>query len=88
MSHDDIIKKFQADLKDEIQDSNVYMDMAEAAEKDGDERLMRGLYEMSKDEYTHAKFIHETLIMCGVAIPMDQTNEFKNLEKRIYWKFR
>ena len=88
MSHDDIIKKFQADLKDEIQDSNVYMDMAEAAEKDGDERLMRGLYEMSKDEYTHAKFIHETLIMGGVAIPVDQTNEFKNLEKRIYWKFR
>ena len=43
---------------------------------------------MSKDEYTHAKFIHEILIMCGIAIPYDQTNEFKNLEKRIYWKFR
>mgnify|MGYP003590994733 CR=1 FL=1 len=56
---------FKEDFLDEIEDCNKYCDMAMAAEEMGLTKLASGLYEMSHDEYTHAHFIHDNLVVWG-----------------------
>lgn len=85
---EDIKKAFKEDFCDEIDDSNKYCDMAHAAEMAGREELAKGLYEMSYDEYTHAKFIHDNLIDWGYEIPEKEMMKWHELKERIHRKFR
>lgn len=84
----DIKRVFKEDFMDEISDCNKYMDMAMAAEKAGETALARGLFAMSHDEYTHAKFIHENLVDWGYEIPEKEMMKWHELEERVGRKFR
>ena len=88
MTIEDVNSKFKNDFPDEIEDANTYFDMAKLMEHEGQTSVAHGLYEMAKDEYTHAEFIRKYLIDNGLYIPTDQTNMFDALEERILRKFR
>lgn len=83
-----IKEAFKEDFCDEMADSNKYCDMAHAAEMEGHEELARGLYAMSHDEYTHAKFIHDHLIDWGIELSEKEMMMWHELKERIYRKFR
>lgn len=84
----DIKESFKEDFPDEIHDANKYCDMASAAEMEGHEHLAKGLYEMAHDEYTHASFIHDTLIDLGCEISEKDMMMWHELKERIHRKFR
>lgn len=84
----DIKETFSEDFCDEIEDSNRYCDMADAAKDEGHEELAKGLYEMAYDEYTHAKFIYDHLIDWGCKIPENESMKWHELKERIHRKFR
>lgn len=84
----DIKKAFKEDFCDEMDDSNKYCDMAHAAEMEGHEDLAKGLYLMSYDEYTHAKFIHDNLVDWGYEFPEKESMKWHELKERIHRKFR
>lgn len=58
----EVENKLRSDFKDEIEDCNTYYEMSETATNMGHKELGEYLLEISKDEYTHAKFIHEYLL--------------------------
>lgn len=88
MTFEKLKKIFKEDFCDEIKDSNKYMDMAMFAEQMGNEKLAKGLMEMSHDEYTHAKFIHYNLVNWGCEIPSDSLMKWHDLKERIEHMFR
>lgn len=88
MSLTDIKDTFKKDFMDEIEDSNKYCNMAHTAEQAGHEELARGLYEMSYEEYTHAKFIHSNLVDWGCEISEKEMMKWHELKERISRKFR
>lgn len=85
---DDIKKAFAEDFCDEVEDSNRYCDMAHAAETAGHKELAHGLYEMSHDEFTHAKFIHDNLVDWGYEFSEKESMKWHELKERIQRKFR
>lgn len=84
----DIKKYFKHEFPDEMKGCNEYCDLARQAEKAGDRQLAYGLYEMAKDEYTHAKFIHDHLIEWGCEIPEAEMTKFHQTKERIARIFR
>lgn len=88
MTVSDIKETFKEDFIDEIHDSNKYCDMAKVAEESGKMELAKGLYAISYDEYTHAKFIHDHLIDWGCEIPENEMVKWHELKERIHRKFR
>lgn len=88
MTIEDVKNKFKNDFPDEIEDANAYFDMAKLMEHEGQTSVAHGLYEMAKDEYTHAEFIRKYLIDTGIYIPSEQISMFDELEERICRKFR
>lgn len=88
MTMSDIKNTFQEDFSGEIHDSNNYCDMAMAAEMMGHAELAKGLYAISYDEYTHAKFIHDNLVDWGCQIPEEEMMAWHELKERIHRKFR
>lgn len=88
MSMSDIKETFEEDFIDEVHDANKYCDMAKAAEEAGKMELAKGLYAISYDEYTHAKFIHDHLIDWGCEIPENEMVKWHELKERIRRKFR
>ena len=88
MSVGDIKEAFKKDFPDEMHDSNMYCDMAMAAEMEGHYELAKGLYEMAHDEFTHAHFIHENLVDWGCEISEKEMMEWHELKERIHRKFR
>lgn len=88
MTMQNIMDKFKSELPDEIEGSHDYLKMASCAEEMSYHNLSRGLYEMAKDEYTHAKFIMDTLLDNDIAIDSEQSAKFKELEGKIHKLFR
>ena len=81
---DEITKVLLAQFPDEINDSNMYYDLAckAANQCQCDKNLSHGLYEISRDEYTHAKFIHDYLIQHGHCMPEELKCKWEALQKR------
>ena len=79
----DIKEYFKHEFPEEIEGCNKYCDLAKKAEEKGDRKLAYGLYEMGKDEYTHAKFIHDYLIEWGCEIPDHQASRFRQTKERV-----
>ena len=79
---DEFIKTLPKHLCDEIDDSNNYYCMAVEAKECGNMRMADCLFEISKDEYTHAKFIHDVLISKGMPIPDDVACKWKAIHER------
>lgn len=88
MDMEHIKESFKEDFPDEMNDCNMYCDMAMAAENKGHYELAKGLYAMAHDEYTHAKFIHDNLVDWGCAISETEMMEWHELKERIHRKFR
>lgn len=88
MTMEEIVKKFTTEFTDEMDDSKMYFEMAKSAEHMGQHEMARGLYEISKDEYTHAHFIREMLLDNGVAIPEAAKAKWEETEERMMHYFR
>ena len=88
MTVEDVNTKLKSDFADEMEDANTYFDMAKTMEHEGQTTAAAGLYEIAKDEYTHAEFIRKYLVDNGIYISTDQLNMFDTLEERICRKFR
>ena len=63
--NEEMSKRMDAILMDETQSTKKYWNMAKAAEN---EDMAYGLAEMAKDEYTHAKFVHDSMQEKGCKI--------------------
>lgn len=97
MSIDEITTRLKDKFPDEIKDANSYFDMARSISllpnsssnvlNSTDAAVMKYLYAIAKDEYTHANAIKDILIDCGVYIPTEQLTMFDELQERIYRKF-
>lgn len=74
---------FKEAFSDEMKDCNSYCDLARKAEDQGDKQLAYGLYLIAKDEYTHAKFIHDHLIEWGCEIPECEMAKYHQTKSRI-----
>lgn len=83
MSLQDITKTLQEHLSEEIEDSKHYWHMAKSAEDMGNDKLAKYLYAISKDEFTHADFIHDYLKESGLMIPEAQAVAFEELKHKI-----
>jgi ferritin len=88
MTLPDILEAFQEELPDEIDGSNEYFDMAQSAMDMHHYELAKYLYAMGKDEYTHASFIHDTLVKYDIPVPEEQRASFEELKTRIHKIFR
>ena len=58
-------KRMDAILMDELQSTKKYWNMAKTAQN---EEMAYGLTEMAKDEYTHAKFVRDSMMENGCKI--------------------
>lgn len=83
MTMEDVANELAGDLSDEISDSRKYFCMAKIAEKSHNEDDSHYLFEMSKDEYTHAYFIHSFMLEHDMRIPEDQEVEFEELKEKM-----
>ena len=90
MTMDEMLTTLKDKFSEEIKDANSYFDMAKSASnyENVDYASIKHLYEMSKDEYTHACAIKDFLIDSGIYIPTEQLTMFDELQERIYRKFR
>lgn len=84
----DILDHFQHEFMDEINGANTYLDEAWAADEMHHYELEKGLLEMGKDEYTHARFIYHCLTKHGVTMTTEQQAAWDQLETRIRQTFR
>lgn len=88
MTMEEITKKMSTEFGDEMEDSKMYFEMAKAAEHMNNMELASGFYEISKEEYTHARFIREMLIDHGVTIPEAHKAMWEETEERMMRYFR
>lgn len=72
-------------LSDEISAAKGYCGMLKTAreKKPGDELLLKGLYGMIEDEYSHAKFIRHWLDVNDIEIPQSVLDEYTGMETAI-----
>lgn len=68
---EEVTKKMMEHLKEELEDVQEYHEMALEAEKHGHIRKARNLEKISMEEFTHAKYIRDTLIDAGAYVPED-----------------
>lgn len=88
MTMEEIVKKLTAEFQDEMDDSKSYFEMAKSAEHMGNQEIAHGLFEISKDEFTHAKFIREVLIDNGITIPDASKVKWDETKERMMRFFR
>ena len=83
-------KKVIERLHAQISDSKMYLEAATSMdERDGtDVTMVAGLYEMAKDEYSHAYFLKKYLDDHNVDVPETCEKSFKDLEIQIKKVFR
>lgn len=85
MTFDDVVEELKRDFAEEIADSDKYYCMAKAIKRschDNDDAC-HYLLEISKDECTHAMFIHKFLTEYDICIPEEQERDFEKLKMRM-----
>jgi ferritin len=88
MTLQDIIEDFKHEFMDEVNGANKYLDEGWAADEMHYRDLCTHLCAMAKDEYSHAKFIHQTLMRYGIEIPTEEQTAWTQLEERMHQLFR
>lgn len=85
-----MIDKVVERLHAEVADSEMYLAAAVAMEKAAgtDDKMVLGLYEMAKEEFSHAYFLREYLIDHDEHIPDECEKAYRDLEARVYRVFR
>lgn len=64
-------------MKEELEDIMEYHRLSEEAKEAGHEEVSEWLMRIAKDEYSHAKYLHEHLKKVGYPIPDEQEVEAK-----------
>lgn len=67
-----VTKMMMDHLKEELEDVKEYKEMSVEAEKMGLHRRAKNLEKIAMEEFTHAKYIRETLIDAGAYVPIEQ----------------
>lgn len=88
MTLPEISKTLQGELKDEIDGCKQYYNMGMSADDMRHYNLSHYLYEMAKDEYTHAKFIRDYMKENHVEVTDSEESAFAEIEDLICRKFR
>lgn len=83
MTMEDVVRDLKKDFAEEIADSKKYFCMSKTAEQAGRDEDSHYLLEMSKDEYTHAYFIHKFMEENDIHIPEEQMKEFEHLKEKM-----
>lgn len=68
---DDVARKMMEHLKEELEDVEEYHEMSQEAARQGLHRRAKNLEKIAMEEYTHARYIRETLIEVGAYIPAE-----------------
>lgn len=82
MTIEDISKKLHEEFSEEIQGANMYMDMAEDAERLGHSETAYYLSEIAKDEYSHACYIYMYLNENNIPIDKEDSDDWNKLMNR------
>lgn len=64
-----VAKKMMEHLKEELEDIKEYHEMSKEAQRGGMHRRAKNLEKIAMEEYTHARYIRDTLIEAGAYVP-------------------
>lgn len=84
MTHEEISKHLLTKFAAEMEDASGYLKMAKMSEKLEDPDLTAGLYEMAKDEFSHADFIKMFMDEKQVEIPEETKEKWTKLGQEFY----
>ena len=81
-------KSILKDFQEELSDSDKYYEIGSKMRADvAFNKKAKGLFEMSKDEFTHARWLRDILIMHSVEIPTADNERYELIKERTYRLF-
>ena len=76
------------DFQEEVNDADKYYEIGSKKIADGAfSKKAKGFFEMSKDEFTHARWLRDILIMHSVEIPTADNERYEMIKERTYRLF-
>lgn len=82
------IKSILKDFQEELSDSDKYYEIGSKMRADvAFSKKAKGFFEMSKDEFTHARWLRDILIMHSVEIPTADNERYELIKERTYHLF-
>ena len=66
-------EKLYDDFEDEVEDAEKYAEMSDEADMTGCHHTAIGLWEMAREEYSHARFLRRELVKMGLYEPSEHT---------------
>ena len=79
-------KSILKDFQEELSDSDKYYEIGSKMRADVSKKA-KGFFEMSKDEFTHARWLRDILIMHSVEIPTADNERYELIKERTYRLF-
>ena len=81
-------KSILKDFQEELNDSDKYYELGSKMRADVTfNKKAKGFFEMSKDEFTHARWLRDILIMHSVEIPTADNERYELIKERTYRLF-
>ena len=81
-------KSMLKDFQEELNDSDKYYEIGSKMRVDVTfSKKAKGFFEMSKDEFTHARWLRDILIMHSVEIPTADNERYELIKERTYRLF-
>lgn len=81
-------KSILKDFQEELSDSDKYYEIGSKMRADvAFSKKAKGFFEMSKDEFIHARWLRDILIMHSVEIPTDDNERYELIKERTYRLF-
>lgn len=88
MDMKDVHAEMKKDVKEEVHDCRKYTKMMQTAKMAGHDELAHYLYEIAKDEYSHASFLYDWLWKSGVEIPEEDKAAYMSLKEEVHEMFQ
>lgn len=80
---EELLKVMKTNFPEEVKDSETYFKMCKEANEMGEDELASFLFEMARDEYTHALFISEFLESQGHMLPPEQKKMWTEYKDKV-----
>ena len=81
-------KSILKDFQEELSDSDKYYEIGSKMRADVTfSKKAKGFFEMSKDAFTHARWLRDILIMHSVEIPTADNERYELIKERTYRLF-
>lgn len=81
-------KSILKDFQEELSDSDKYYEIGSKMRADvAFSKKAKGFFEMSKDEFTHARWLRNILITHSVEIPTADNERYELIKERTYRLF-